>query len=95
MRNSFGTVGSEVYPNQRQDENNLPITEKQISENITKEVMEGIKNNINQKQAPAYYLITHEVLKQLPTKCRAKLTHLFNAAMCWKVAEVNHVTKTS
>jgi hypothetical protein len=43
-----------------------------------KEVANEIKCNINPRKAPGFYLITGEVLKQLPRKGVVKLTHLIN-----------------
>jgi hypothetical protein len=39
-----------------------------------------MKDNINQKKAPGFDMMTGEILKQLPQKATVKLTNLYNAA---------------
>jgi hypothetical protein len=73
----------------------LPI--KKIKINEFKMI---IKNNLNQKKAPGYDLITGKVLKELSEKRMKKLTILFNAILRtgifpdqWKVAQIILIPK--
>jgi hypothetical protein len=66
----------------------------------SKEVTSEIKRNINPRKASGFELITSDILKQLPKKGVAKLTHLINASFrlkftpqLWKIAEVITIPK--
>ena len=50
--------------------------ENSKKQEIAKEVIKEIKENINPKKAPGFDLITGEILKQLPRKAIVKLTTL-------------------
>ena len=65
----------------------------------TREVMKEIKLNIKQKKSPGY-LISREILHNLPKKAIIKITMLINAAFklqyvpsLWKIAEVIMIPK--
>ena len=88
-----------------QEENEM-ITEDIVKENediklvTATEVKNEINNNINPKKAPAFDLITGEVLQQLLRKTMVKITNLINAAFrlkyvprLWKVVEVIMIPK--